>query len=115
MESSNRNRLAAVSALGSVKYTPNVSGIGEAESALFRSAKPPGWDQDLKMVCESRKQTLANATLRLEDLLAPSNSAALAGQAPLDVSQEYYALGELYAYPGKMADAIAQHLKAYHV
>jgi len=115
MENSNRNRLAAVSALGSVKYTPNVSGIGEAESALFRSAKPPGWDQDLKMVCESRKQTLANATRRLEDLLAPSNSAALAGQAPLDVSQEYYALGELYAYPGKMADAIAQYLKAYQV
>ena len=115
MESSSRSRLAALSALGSVKYTPNVSGIGEAESALFRSAKPPGWDQDLKMVCESRKQTLANATRRLEELLDPSNAAALAGQAPLDVSQEYYALGELYAYSGKMADAIVQYLKAYQV
>lgn len=115
MESSNRNRLAALSALGSVKYTPNVSGIGEAESALFRAAKPPGWDQDLKMVCESRKQTLANATRRLEDLLAPSNSAALAGQAPLDVSQEYYALGELYAYSGKMPEAIGQYFKAYQI
>jgi hypothetical protein len=51
----------------------------------------------------------------MEDLLAPSNSAALAGQSPLDVSQEYYALGELYAYPGYMDKAIAQYRKAYEV
>src|SRR5436305_1902834 len=61
MESWNRERQAAVSATGSVKYTPNVSGIGEAESALFRSPKSKGWGQDLRQVCESRKQTYANA------------------------------------------------------
>ncbi len=115
MENSNRSRLAAISAVGSIKYTPNVSGIGEAESALFRSTKPAGWDQDLRLICETRKQTLADATKRMEDVLAPSNSAALASQAPLDVTQEYYALGELYAYSGKMDPAIEQYLKAYKV
>jgi len=57
-ESATRARRAAVDATGSIRYTPNVSGIGEAESALFRSPKPPGWGQDLRQVCESRKETL---------------------------------------------------------
>src|SRR6266568_5515111 len=115
MESANRDRLAAVSATSNIRYTPNVSGIGEAESALFRSEKPPGWSQDLRLICESRKQTLANATKRMEEVLSPSNSAALAAQAPLDVTQEYYALGELYAYPGNMDRAIEQYLKGYEL
>lgn len=114
-ESASRGRTAALSAIGSIKYTPNVSGIGEAESALFRSPKPPGWGQDLKQICESRKQTLANATKRMEDLLAPSNAAALESQPPIDVTQEYYALGELYAYPGEMDKAIAQYRTALDI
>jgi tetratricopeptide (TPR) repeat protein len=113
MENADRGRLAGLSAIGNIKYTPNVSGIGEAESALFRSTKPAGWDQDLRLICETRKQTLANATKKMEEQLAPANSAALASQAPLDVTQEYYALGELYAYSGKMDPAIEQYLKAY--
>ena len=114
-ESATRDRLAAVSATGSIRYTPNVSGIGEAESALFRFSKPPGWGQDLHQVCESRKQTLANATKKMEDLLSPANASELAKQSPLDVTQEYYALGELYAYPGKMDQAIEQYLKGYEL
>jgi tetratricopeptide (TPR) repeat protein len=112
-QSATSNRLAAVSALGSIRYAPNVSGIGEAESALFSSPKPAGWQQDLRQVCESRKQTLANATQRMEDLLSPANAARLDQMAPLDITQEYYALGELYAYPGKMDQAIEQYTKGY--
>jgi tetratricopeptide (TPR) repeat protein len=115
MEQENRDRAAALSAIGSVKYTPNVSGIGEAESALFRSPKPAGWAQDLRQICESRKQTLANATQKMEAQVGPANAAALAGLPPVDVTQEYYALGELYAYPGEMDNAIAQYKKALDV
>jgi tetratricopeptide (TPR) repeat protein len=113
LENASRDRLSALSGVGAIRYTPNVSGIGEAESALFRSPKPQGWGLDLREVCETRKQTLANATKRMEDLLAPSNAAAIAGQAPLDVTQEYYALGELYSYLGKMDRAIDQYFNAY--
>ncbi len=115
MKDANRQRIAALSSIGSVKYAPNVSGVGEAESALFRSPKPPGWGQDLRQVCETRKETLANATKKMEALLAPSNAATLAGQSPVDVTQEYYALGELYAYPGEIDKAIMQYKKAYEV
>lgn len=115
MDRANRDRAAAVSALGAIKYTPNVSGIGEAESALFRSPKPAGWAQDLRQICESRKQTLANATQKMEALLDPANADKLAALPPVDVTQEYYALGELYAYPGEMDKAIAQYKKALDV
>jgi hypothetical protein len=49
----------------------------------------------------------------MEDLPSPANASELAKQSPLDVTQEYYALGELYAYPGKMDQAIEQYLKGY--
>jgi tetratricopeptide (TPR) repeat protein len=119
-ENLSRNRQAEITALkapGSIRYTPNVSGIGEAESAFFRYPKPPGWGQDLQQTCQTRNDSLANATKKMEDLLGgdPANAAALASQAPLDVTQEYYSLGELYAYSGKMDDAIAQYLKGYQL
>ena len=107
-----QERAAAVAALGSIRYTPNVSGIGEAESALFRSAKPTGWGQDLAAVCASRRETLANATRAMEQRLDPSQAEIFAKLPPLDATQEYYALGELYAYPGEMDRAIAQYKKA---
>ena len=115
MENATRDRVAALSSIGSIRYTPNVSGIGEAESALFRSPKPAGWDQDLRQICESRKQTYANAVKRMEDLLSPANASSLNAQPPLDVTQEYYALGELYAYPGDMDRAIEQYRKGYEL
>ncbi len=116
MENATRDRKALLSALeapGAIRYTPNVSGIGEAESALFKSAKPSGWGQDLREVCQTRKDTLANATKKMEDLFSPANHDQLSKQSPLDVTQEYYALGELYAYPGDLDKAIAQYLKGY--
>jgi hypothetical protein len=51
----------------------------------------------------------------MEEVLHPANAAALAKQTPLDVSQEFYALGELYAYPGDMDRAIEEYVKGYDV
>ena len=107
--------VSAVSAPGAIKYTPNVSGIGEVESVFFNFHKPPGWTQDLQQTCQTRIDTMANATRKMEALLDPANAAALANQAPLDVTQEYYSLGELYAYPGNMDQAIAQYQKGYQL
>ena len=117
-ENAGRQRQAAITTLtapGAIRYSPNVSGVGEAETAFFNYPKPVGWGQDLQQACETRKDSLANATHRMEQVLAPGNAAALANQSPLDVTQEYYALGELYAYTGKMDEAIAQYMKGYQV
>jgi hypothetical protein len=118
MEKTVRARQAAVSAVsapGAIKYTPNVSGVGEVESIFFNSRKPPGWAQDLQQTCQTRIDTMTNATTKMEGVLDPANAAALANQSPLDVTQEYYSLGELYAYPGKMDEAIEQYLKGYQL
>jgi len=118
MEKTVRARQAAVSAVsapGAIKYTPNVSGVGEVESVFFNSRKPPGWAQDLQQACQTRIDTMTNATTKMEGVLDPANAAALANQSPLDVTQEYYSLGELYAYPGKMDKAIEQYLKGYQL
>jgi len=106
-------RLGFLNAEGSIRYMQNVSGIGEAESAMFQVRKPPGWTQDLQQICETRRQTLANATEKMEAAL--SSPERLESVPPADLLQEYYALGELYAYQGKMDLALQQYLKSYEV
>ena len=41
-----RARLEAISAYGSVLYSPSVSGLLDAEKALLRFPKVSGWQQD---------------------------------------------------------------------
>ena len=117
-ENAARNQRAALSALqgpGAIRFTPDVSGIIEAQSALVKSAKAPGWGEDLKEICQTRTDTYRNAIKRMESMLSPSNSAQLSGQDPLDLTQEYYGLGQLYAYAGKMDEAIGEYLKGYEI
>jgi tetratricopeptide (TPR) repeat protein len=117
-ENAARNQPAALSALqgpGAIRFTPDVSGIIETQSALVKSAKPPGWGQDLKEVCQTRTDTYRNAIKRMESMLSPSSSAQLSGQDSLDLTQEYYGLGQLYAYAGKMDEAIGEYLKGYEI
>src|SRR6266496_806612 len=117
-EDAARNRpglLSALQAPGAIRFTPDVSGIGEAQSALFKFAKPPGWGQDLKELCQTRRATYRNAIKRMERLLSPANSAEASDLDPLDLTQEYYGLGQLYAYNGEMDEAIAQYLKGYEI
>ena len=103
--------LTALQAPGAIRFTPDVSGIGEAQSALFKLPKLPGWGQDLKEICQTRKDTYRNAIQGMEGLLSPANSAQASDLDPLDLTQEYYALGQLFAYAGNMDKAIAQYLK----
>jgi tetratricopeptide (TPR) repeat protein len=107
--------LSALLAPGAIRFTPDVSGIGEAQSALFKLPKPPGWGQDLKEICQTRKDSYGKAIERLKEVLSPANSAHVSDLDPLDLTQEYYGLGQLYAYAGKMDEAIAQYLKGNEV
>src|SRR6266536_1510137 len=117
-ENETRNQPAALSALqapGAIRFTPDVSGISEAQSALLKSAKPPAWGQDLKEVCQTRTDSYRNAIKHMEATLSPSNSAQVSDLDPLDLTQEYYGLGQLYAYGGKMDEAIGKYLKGYEI
>jgi tetratricopeptide (TPR) repeat protein len=114
-ENVSRARLEAISAYGSVLYSPSVSGLLEAEEALLRFPKVSGWQQDPVLTCQMRTQSLAAATERLEKFLAPANREKLEQQKPLDLTQEHFALGELYCYAGNMDSAIEQYQEAYRI
>ncbi len=115
IEDAPKARLQAMSAYGSIAYSPVVSGFGEAEEAFNRFPKTKGWEQDSVLTCQMRTESLAAATGRLEKLFAPSSRQAIGQQKPLDVMQEHFALGELYSYQGKMDPAIEQYLEAYRI
>ena len=59
-------QLQAMSAVGIMKNTADVSGLNEAEAALFRFPKPEGWDQDPVEICKLRNESYAHAKSQLE-------------------------------------------------
>lgn len=114
-ENAPRARLDALSAYGSVQYSLSVSGFIDAEEALLRFPKVSGWQQDSILACQMRTKSLAAATEGLEKVFAPANREKLEQQKPLDLTQEHFALAELYSYAGNMDPAIEQYEEAYRV
>jgi len=93
---------------GSVKYSPNVAGAPEADAAFQAYPKKPGWEQDLRAICEARRQSLARTVERLDRLLDGPGRVG----SP-DPSQMRYVVGELQAYQGNMGETISRWEKTY--
>jgi tetratricopeptide (TPR) repeat protein len=111
----NSGRSQPFSATGTVKFSPDVSGLAEAEAALIQFSKPEDWDQSPRAICDMRKQSLAKVTASVQAFLAPENEKALQGRDPFDVMQAHYAMAQLYAYQAKMDLAVEQYREAYRV
>src|SRR3954468_6348699 len=105
--------LLALAGRGKVTYPPDVSGAVEVEVAFRSLRKPPGWDHDLRSVCEVRKQTLADAVAYLKQLLDPNDPASYVSTRPDQVGRVQFSLAQLLAYQGEMDPAIIEWLKAY--
>ena len=102
---------AAVTAIGAVKYSFNVSGVVEADASLNQFSKPADWNQDPRMICQMRTQSLALMQQSLEDDLSSANpTSALA--PPSDLLQAHFMLGQFHAYQGSMERAIQEFQKA---
>jgi tetratricopeptide (TPR) repeat protein len=106
---------AATSAAGSIKYTINVGGLGEAELGLLDADKPEDWSQDPRKICQTRKQSLAKEKEALERFLSPANQEVLKTKRPLDLMNAHFSLGELNSYEGNMDRAIEQYQQAYQI
>jgi hypothetical protein len=106
---------AATAAIGSVKYSFNVSGFSEAELGFSRIAKPEGWSQDLRMMCETRKETVAGGIAAVERFLSPENAVVRETELPSDVMNAHYSLAELNAYKGNMQQTVEQFLAAHEI
>ena len=101
--------IQAMAHSGVVRYGIDVGGMGEADALFNDASKPDGWNQDLAQVCSIRKQTLSDATKRLQQtLVAPSSD-------PLAQLRNHLALGQILAYQGKMEPAVEQFSQALDI
>jgi tetratricopeptide (TPR) repeat protein len=106
---------AALAASGAVRYVYDVSGFTEARAAFASVSKAPDWNMESSSICSARNTSLAATRASIEAYLAPANQAARAARPPIDLMQLYFGLGQLDAYEGKMAGAVAQFERAYQV
>ncbi len=100
--------ILAVSSVGSVRPTLSVDGFSEANTALNSMAKPEDWNQRPRQICELRQQAVGNVKAALSKRLGPGIAQTRAEFSPHDVMEAHMALGQLHAYDGEMAQAIAQ-------
>jgi len=100
---------------GAVRYPADVAGQVLADMLFQKFPKPPNWDQDLQVICDIRKRSLAAGVARLQELLEPANKPRLEAMKPFDVIQSHYALAQLQAYQGNMDQAVEHWEAAYKI
>ncbi len=113
-----RARQFALSGLGSVRYAFDIGGLGEADAAFNAFPKPSDWTQDLRRGCELRKQSFVAVNTRLQKVLSQVQTAGQPrdqSRPSFDIAQMHVAQGQLYAYSGKMDEAIDQWKTAYSI
>jgi len=113
LDEAEKERQFAISAIGSVRYSFDISGLNEVEAALATLPKPADWYEDLNGVCKLREDSRAAARQRIEQYLSPAAKAADKGRQPFDELAALEALGQLHAYQGEMDDAITEWETAY--
>jgi hypothetical protein len=106
------NEILPLAGQGSVRYTPNVAGAPEADAALQAYPKQPGFEQDLRAICQARQQSVTRTVDRLGRLLDDADQGQ-SERSPGELLQMRYVLGELEAYLGNMDEMIRRWEKAY--
>jgi tetratricopeptide (TPR) repeat protein len=116
--SADRALQAAVGAEGSVRAAPLVGGQDEALSLLVNRTLPESWGQDLHTVCEDYRQSPLILLKQLDALADPANKKSPLldkSMKRLDVMNFYVSRGQVHAYQGEMAQAIAEWEIAYRI
>jgi tetratricopeptide (TPR) repeat protein len=92
----------------------SVIGDSEVEGFFRRFPKPPGYEQDLKLVCESRHRAIEAGILQLQGELAAPQAAQVTLQQANDAKMRtHYALAQVFSYRGEMENAIEHFQAAY--
>src|ERR1035437_639863 len=71
LDEAEQARQFAISALATVRYSFDISGLNETQAALSSFPKPDDWYQDLRGACEMREGSRAAAKDRAERYLSP--------------------------------------------
>jgi hypothetical protein len=108
-------RILAVAAQGAVSYSITVSGFVEADTIFVRFPKRPGWDQDLKAVCDIRQRSIPTAIEQLRRVVDGTFSPGTAKESPFDQLQTHYGWAQVLAYQGNLNDAIQRWMVAQRI
>ena len=87
-------------------------------SRLFQNAMPEAWSQDLHAICKAYRQSPLVLMKELDALVDPANKESplhAKTTRPNDVLDVYMTRGQLYAYRGDMAHAVAEWEIAYRI
>ena len=87
-------------------------------SLLFQRTHPESWGQDLHAVCDAYRQSPLKLMKQLDVLADPANKESpLLNKStkPTDVMDFYVSRGQLHAYQGEMAKAVAEWEIAYRI
>jgi hypothetical protein len=103
-----------LAAAGAVRATLSVDGLAEAETALNNFVKPEDWNQDPRTICQLREASVASVLTALAGALDPGNP-TLREASTLDVIEVHVAYANLYAFDGRMGEAIEQFERALRV
>lgn len=98
---------------GEVRFGVEVGGLQEADEAIREVPNTDVWDRNLQEVCSLRKSSYANAVAGIQRNLATPHGADM--NARLDLLRDHIALGQLYAFQGRMAEAIAEYKAASQI
>ena len=104
---------SALAARGSIRYTTDVAGFGDASLAMLGGDKPADWDMNPGAICQVRRQALDTARAAIERDIA---ARASRGQGDTyDAGQLHILLGQLDAYEGRMPETVARFREGYRV
>ena len=109
---------AAIRKEGTIRLAPLVGGQDEALSRLYQHAMPQTWSQDLHAICTAYRQSPLVLMKELDALVDPANKESPLNAKPArpnDRLDVYMTRGQLYAYKGDMAHAVAEWEIAYRI
>jgi hypothetical protein len=97
---------AAIAATGAVKFVYDLSGFTDVRTAIESSSPPPGWSEDPRTICQTRTKSLTATRALVNGYLAPGGGGA--SRSAVDLMELHVLLGQLDAYEGNMAGAVAR-------
>jgi hypothetical protein len=103
---------SALSATGSVKYVFDVSGYIDTVVSLRQYSPSEQDQQNLLTLCQVRRKLVTTAQILVEKVLS---SGSVADIAAIDRAQTHFLEGQLHAFQGNMAPAVAAFEKARQV
>ncbi|MGB6974973.1 MAG: FG-GAP-like repeat-containing protein [Terracidiphilus sp.] len=106
-------RIKAWAHSGVVRFGVDVGGIQQADRAFGEAPKPDGWNRNLQEICSIRKSSYTNAVAGTQRNLAAPRGQGM--NASLNLLRDHIELGQLYAYQGRMPDAIAEYKTAAQI